>query len=129
MPKILTLLTEPSLKKYDVIQLVAVIKSLLKSQIIKNIVPKILTLLIEPFTMSPNAPNKTSLDFLSDYYFNTKSPVEFTSPLALYREAKKRYPSLTFCQIKTSFQVHDGLSVDLSSLFLWSCWVLFCLSQ
>ena len=25
------------------------------------------------------------------------------------------------------FQVHDGLSVDLSSLFLWSCWILFCL--
>ena len=57
-----------SLKKSDVIQLVVVVKSLLKSQMRKNVVPKILTLLAEPFTMSPNAPNKNSLDFLSDYY-------------------------------------------------------------
>ena len=57
--------------------------------------------------MSPNAPNKTYLDFLSDYYFNTKSPVAFTSPLALYREAKKRYPSLTFRQVKTWLQSKD----------------------
>ena len=42
--------------------------------------------------MSHNAPNKNNLGFLSDYYFNTKSPVAFTSPLALYQEAKKRYP-------------------------------------
>ena len=35
-------------------------------------------------TMSPTAPKKNSLDFLSDYYFDTKSPVAFTSPLALY---------------------------------------------
>ena len=85
-----------SLKKCDVIQLVAVVKSLLKSRTIKNvknIVAKILTLLTEPFTMSPNEPNKNSLDFLSDYYFNTKRPVAFTCPLALYLEAKKRYPS------------------------------------
>ena len=51
--------------------------------------------------MSPNVLNKNSLDFLSDYYFNTKSTVAFTSPLALYREAKKRYPSLTFRQVET----------------------------
>ena len=51
--------------------------------------------------MSPNAPNKNSLDFLSDYYFNTKSP------LALCREAKKRYPSLTFRQVKTWLQSKD----------------------
>ena len=51
--------------------------------------------------MSPTAPKKYSLDFLLDYYFNTKSPVVFTSPLALYRDAKKRYSSLTFCQVKT----------------------------
>ena len=57
--------------------------------------------------MSPIAPNKNSLDFLSDYYFNTKSPVAFTSPLALYREAKKRYPSLTFRQVKTWLQSKD----------------------
>ena len=56
---------------------------------VKNIVAKILTLLTEPFTMSPDVPNQNSLDFLSDYYFSTKSLVAFTSPLALYREAKK----------------------------------------
>ena len=55
--------------------------------------------------MSPTAANKDySLDFLSHYYFDTKSPVVFTSPLALYREAKKRYPSLTFHQVKTWLQ-------------------------
>ena len=58
--------------------------------------------------MSPTAANKDySLDFLSDYYFNTKSPVTFTSPLALYREAKKRYPSLTLRQVKTWLQSKD----------------------
>ena len=31
----------------------------------------------------------------------------FTSPLALYREAKKRYPSITFCQVKTWLQSKD----------------------
>ena len=71
----------------------SVVKSLLKSRTIKNvknILAKILTLLIEPFTMSPTAANKNySLDVLSDNYFDTKSPVAFTSPLALYREAKK----------------------------------------
>ena len=51
--------------------------------------------------MSPTLPKKNSLDFLSDYYFDTKSPVAFTSPLALYREAKKCYPTLTFLQVKT----------------------------
>ena len=45
--------------------------------------------------------------FLSHYYFNTKSPVAFTSPLALYREAKKHYPSLTFHQVKTWLQSKD----------------------
>ena len=54
--------------------------------------------------MSPTVPKKDSSDFLSDYYFNTKSPVAFTSPLALYREAKKRYPPLTFHQVKTLLQ-------------------------
>ena len=43
--------------------------------------------------MSSTVPKKDSLHFLSDYYFDTKSPVAFTSPLALYREAKKHYPS------------------------------------
>ena len=58
--------------------------------------------------MSPTAANKDhSLDFLLHYYFNTKSPVAFTSPLALYREAKKRYPSLTFRQVKTWLQAQD----------------------
>ena len=57
--------------------------------------------------MSPNAPKKDSLDFLLDFYFNTKSPVAFTSPLALYREAKKRYPSLILRQVKTWLQSKD----------------------
>ena len=48
-----------------------------------------------------------SLDFLFYYYFNTKSPVAFTSPLALYREAKKHYPSLTFRQVKTWLRSKD----------------------
>ena len=48
-----------------------------------------------------------SLDFLSNYYFNTKSPVAFTSPLALYREAKKRFPSLTLHQVKNWLQSKD----------------------
>ena len=55
--------------------------------------------------MSPTAANKDySLDF---FYFDTKSPLAFTSPLALYREAKKRYPSLTFHQVKTWLQSKD----------------------
>ena len=57
--------------------------------------------------MSPTVPDKNSLDFLSDYYFDTKSPVAFTSPLALYREARKRDPSLTFGQVKTWLQSKD----------------------
>ena len=52
-----------------------------------------------------------SLDFLSNYYSNTKSPVAFTSSLALYREAKKRYPSLTFRQIKTWLQSKDNYTL------------------
>ena len=47
--------------------------------------------------MSSTLPKKDSLNFLSDYYFDTKSPVAFTSPsLALYLEARKRYRSRTF---------------------------------
>ena len=57
--------------------------------------------------MSPTVPRKDSLDFLSDYYFDTKSPVAFTSTSALYREARKHYPSLAFCQIKTWLQSKD----------------------
>ena len=63
--------------------------------------------------MSSTVPKKDSLNFLADYYFDTKSPaaftspVAFTSPLALYREAKKRYPSLTFQQVKTWLQSKD----------------------
>ena len=59
--------------------------------------------------MSPTVPKKDSLDFFSDYYFDTKSPVAFTSPLALYREAKKRHPSLTFHHVKTLLQSKDTL--------------------
>ena len=65
--------------------------------------------------MSPTAPNKDSLDFLSDYYFDTKIPVAFTSPLALHREAKKRYPSLTFRQVKTWLQSKDNNSATAHS--------------
>ena len=57
--------------------------------------------------MSPTAPEKGSSYFLSDYYFDTKSPTAFTSPLALYREAKKNYPSLTLRQVKTWLQSKD----------------------
>ena len=57
--------------------------------------------------MPSTVPNKDSLNFLSDHYFDTKSPVAFTSPLALYREAKKWYPSLTFQQVKTCSQSKD----------------------
>ena len=105
-----------SLKKSGVIQPVVVVKSSLKiianlkSQMIKsvkNTVTKILTLLTELFSMSPNTPNKNSLNFLSDYYFDTKSPVAFTSLLALYQKAKKRYPSLTFSQVKNWLQSKD----------------------
>ena len=34
--------------------------------------------------MPSTVPKKESLDFLSDYYFDAKSPVAFTSPLALH---------------------------------------------
>ena len=57
--------------------------------------------------MSPTVPKKDSLDVLSDYYFNTESPVAFTGPLASYREAKKRHPSLTFRQVKTWLRSKD----------------------
>ena len=57
--------------------------------------------------MSPTADKKDSLYFLSDYYFNTKSPVPFTSPLALHQEAKKRCHFLTFLQVKTWLQSKD----------------------
>ena len=57
--------------------------------------------------MSSTVPKKGSLNFLSHYYFDTKGPVAFTSPLALYREVKKRYPSLNFRQVKTWLQSKD----------------------
>ena len=104
-----------SLKKYDVVQLVAEVKSFLKmtaslkSQLIKKvkyIVGKILAVLIEHF-YSPTVPEKDSSDFLSDYYFNAQSPVAFTSPLALYKDINKRYLSLTFRQVKTWLQSKD----------------------
>ena len=36
--------------------------------------------------MSPTAPKKDSLDFFSDYWFDTRRPVVFISTLALYQE-------------------------------------------
>ena len=66
--------------------------------------------------MSPGVVNKDPLDFLSDCYFDTKSPVAFTSPLALYREATKRYSSrsLTFRQVKTWLQSKDTYTLHKS---------------
>ena len=69
------------------------------------------------FTKSPTAPEKDSLDFLSDYYFNTKSPVEFTSPLALYPDAKKHYYSLTFRQVRTWLQSKDTYTLHKPVLY------------
>ena len=57
--------------------------------------------------MSPTVPKRNYFDFFSDYYFDTKSPVAFTSQLPLYREAKKHYPSLTFHQVKTWLRSKD----------------------
>ena len=57
--------------------------------------------------MSSTVPMKDSLNFLSDYYSDTKSLVAFTSPLVLYGEAIKRYPSLTFHQVKTWLRSKD----------------------
>ena len=62
--------------------------------------------------MSSTVPKKDSLNFLSDYYFHTKSPVAFTSPLALYGEAKKHHPSLTFHQLKTWLQSKDTYTLN-----------------
>ena len=64
--------------------------------------------------MFPTVIKKDSLDFLSDYYFDTKSPVAFTSPLALYRDPKKRYPFLTFRQVKTWLQSKDTYTLHKS---------------
>ena len=61
--------------------------------------------------MSQTADKKDSLDFFLDYYFDAKSPVAFISPLALYREAKTRYLSLTFLQVKTWLQSKDTHSL------------------
>ena len=97
-------------QKYDDVQLVAVVKSLfkitvsLKSHLIKkanNIAAKILTLLIKLCLLT--VPTKDSLNFLSDYYFDTKSPVAFTSPLAFYREAKNVIFPLLFIKLKLGY--------------------------
>ena len=61
--------------------------------------------------MCSTVPKKDSSNFLSDYYFDTKSLVAFTSSLALYREAKKRYPSHTFRQVKTWLQSKDSYTL------------------
>ena len=57
--------------------------------------------------MSPTVPEKNSLDFLSDFYFDTKIPVAFTSPLALYREVRKRFSFPDFSSSKTWLQSKD----------------------
>ena len=53
--------------------------------------------------MSPNVPKKDSLDFLWDYYFDTKSPVAFTSPLALYRDPKNVILPSLFVRLKLGY--------------------------
>ena len=53
--------------------------------------------------MSSTLPKKDSLNFLADYYFDTKSPVAFTSPLALYREAKNVILPLLFNKLKLGY--------------------------
>ena len=53
--------------------------------------------------MSSTVPKKDSLNFLADYYFDTKSPVAFTSPLALYREAKNVILPLLFNKLKLGY--------------------------
>ena len=63
--------------------------------------------------MTSTVPKKDSLHFLSDYYFDTKSPVAFTSYLALYREAKKHYSCLTFHQVKTWLQSKDTYTLHI----------------
>ena len=59
--------------------------------------------------MSPTADKKDSLDFHLDFYFDTKSPVAFTSLLdsIISRSQERRYPSLTFLQVKTWLQSKD----------------------
>ena len=57
--------------------------------------------------MFPTAAKEDSVDFVSDYYFDTNSAVAFSSPLVLYREAIKRYASLTFRQVETWLQSKD----------------------
>ena len=102
-----------SLKKYDVIQLVAVVKSLfkitvsLKSQIIKNIkntVAKILTLLTEIFylSLSPTAPRFFRFPFRLLFQHQESSGIY--QSISILSRSQKRYPSLTFRQVKTWLQ-------------------------
>ena len=53
--------------------------------------------------MSPTEANKDSVDFLSDYYFDTKNSAAFTSLLALYREAKNVILPLLFVKLKLGY--------------------------
>ena len=63
--------------------------------------------------MSPDVPDKNYKISFRNYSFSTKSPVAITSPLALYQEAKKHYPSLTFCQVKTWLLSKDTYTYTL----------------
>ena len=53
--------------------------------------------------MPPTAANKDSLDFLSDCYFDTKSPVAFTTLSALSREAKSVILPLLFIKLNLGY--------------------------
>ena len=104
-----------ALKKCTVVQLVAAVEPLLKitanlkSQMIKNTVPKTLTLLTELFTMCPTAAKK---DFRFPFRLLFRYQKSFTTQLALYREAKKHYLSLTFHQVETWLQSKDTYTLD-----------------
>ena len=58
--------------------------------------------------MSHNAPNKNSLGFLSDYYFNTKSPLAFTSmAISIISRSQKTLSFPDFCEVKTWLRSKD----------------------
>ena len=53
--------------------------------------------------MSSTVHKKDSLNFFSDYYFDTKSPVAFTSLLALYEKPKNVILPLLFIKLKLGY--------------------------
>ena len=83
----------------------------LKSQIIQNVkntAGEILTLLTKLFQ---NVSHKRFFKFPFRLLFQYKSPVTCTTPLALYRETKKRSPYLTFRQVKPWSRSKDAYTL------------------